>query len=116
MKNESNHIIYNSFKKYSINIFQVFQICWLFLLQFKKSWNFHSYSRSENEKRSASTQKIIKNLKNQKIFINIFKKYGIFWVDALFHLFSDRLKLCFSQQKATKFVLEQMVLVVLLAM
>ena len=72
----------------------------VFLLQFKKSWNFHSCSRSENEKRSASTQKIIKNLKNQKIFINIFKKYGIFWVDALFHLFSDRLKLCFSQRKS----------------
>ena len=82
-----------------------------FLIAFKKSWKIHSYSRSENEKRSASTQKIIKNLKNQKIFINIFKKYGIFWVDALFHLFSDRLKLCFSQQKATKFFLEQMVLV-----
>ena len=51
-------------------------------------------------------KKLLKILKNRKRFTYIFKKCGIFWLDAFFHLFSDRLRLCFSQQKFTEFILD----------
>ena len=67
-----------------------------------------SLSRSENEWRSALTQKIKKKIKISenipKLYQDIFLIFFNFLVDALFHLFFDRLILCFSQQKSSKFV------------